>query len=110
MKNAEVNMAMGKLAKVIHSNKSNPKKIYTKRRPDLVRRAYKEDSETRHIIELLLETIKNGLGLKISRTVLIKLGIRSYLDHIVELVGKSMDGEDVSELIMLEINKIRSIP
>ena len=101
----------------INGGSGNPlnTKMYAKRNPDSIMRYYKEDVETREMMEILMSMIQDTIGINPSRTVLIRYSLRMCFDKFVKLMvtGKASGDMDrfmadlmVEREAMLAVKKI----
>ena len=79
----------------------NLKKMYVKRKQTSGKVYYHEDEETRDLINLLIKAVEEAFDINISRSILIRAGIRSYFKHFENLMATGRASEDIIEFLKM---------
>jgi len=95
--------AVGFAKKVQKMNENNTNnggvKMYAKRKCSTTKRYYYEDRETKAIVDIILDAMKDAFDINPSRTILIRYALRVYANHFTELMLTGTMTGDIEQFI-----------
>ena len=89
-----------KVQKMNENNTNNGGvKMYAKRKCTTTKRYYYEDRETKAIVDIILDAMKDAFDINPSRTILIRHALRSYYQKFIRLMINGEMTGDIEQFI-----------